>query len=201
MRNKRLLKIISYTTVVLALCQILLILISWFVTSAMPDLNMHSLLSSEGIRWFLGQFTHNIASPLLAWITVISVAYGCLIASGLLEIKRHMEIRQKLAIRFVSIEVVLFIAIIILLTEMPHAVLLSVDGHVFSGNFTMCIIPYISFAIMVISSTYSISIGKISSIPSLFTMMCDGIKKAAPIYIIYIIAAQLYYSVLFVFFS
>jgi hypothetical protein len=31
--------------------------------------------------------------------------------------------------------------------------------------------------------------------------MCGGIKKAAPIYVIYILAAQLYYSVLFVFFS
>jgi aminobenzoyl-glutamate transport protein len=167
----------------------------------MPDLSIHSLLSSEGIRWFMGQFTYNIASPVLALITVISIAYGCLISSGLLEIKRHMDIRQRLAIRLISLEVILFIAIIALLTMVPHAVLLNIDGHILSSNFLLCIISYISFVILIISSTYSISVGRISSIPNLFTIMCEGIKKAAPIYVIYILAAQLYYSILFVFFS
>lgn len=199
--NNRLLKIISYLTVILALCQVLLILVSWFITSAMPDLSMHSMLSSEGIRWFMGQFTYNIASPFLALITVTSIAYGCLVSSGLLDIKRHMDIRQRFAIRLVSLEVMIFVAIIALLTMVPHAVLLNIDGHILSGNFLMCMISYISFAILVISSTYSISIRRISSISSLFVFMCGGIKKAAPIYVIYILAAQLYYSVLFVFFS
>ncbi|MBP8935991.1 MAG: ABC transporter substrate-binding protein, partial [Prevotella sp.] len=121
----------------------------------MPDLSMHSMLSSEGIRWFMGQFTYNIASPFLALITVTSIAYGCLVSSGLLDIKRHMDIRQRFAIRLVSLEVIIFVAIIVLLTMVPHAVLLNIDGHILSGNFLMCMISYISFAILVISSTYS----------------------------------------------
>lgn len=200
MRNNRLLKIISYFAVVLASCQILLILVSWFITAAIPDLSMHSMLSSEGIRWFMGQFTYNISSPVLALITVISIAYGCLLTSGLLDIKRHMDIRQRLAIRLASLEAIIFLVVILLFTIVPHAVLLNIDGHILSINFLMCMISYISFAILVISTTYSISVGRISSIPSLFAVMCEGIKKAAPIYIIYILAAQLYYSVLFVFF-
>ena len=197
--NNRLLKIISYSTVTLATCQVLLILVSWFITSAMPDLNMRSMLSSEGIRWFLGQFTYNIASPVLVLITVTSIAYGCLVSSGLLDIKRNIDIRQRLSVRLVSLEVIIFVIIIVLLTSVPHAVLLNIDGHIFSKNFLMCMISYISFVILVISSTYSISVGRITSIPGLFAFMCEGIKKAAPIYIIYILAAQLYYSIIFVF--
>ena len=201
MRNSRLLKITSYSAVVLASCQLLLILVSWFITAAIPDLNMHSLLSSEGIRWFMGQFTYNIASPILALITVASIAYGCLVTSGLLGIKLHMDIRQRLAIRLASLEVIIFVITILLLTIVPHAVLLNIDGHILSTNFLICLISYISFAVLVISATYSISVGRITSITDLFTVMCEGIKKAAPIYIIYILAAQLYYSILFVFFS
>jgi p-aminobenzoyl-glutamate transporter AbgT len=103
------------------------------------------------------------------------------------------------AVRLVSLEVIIFVIIIVLLTSVPHAVLLNIDGHIFSKNFLMCMISYISFVILVISSTYSISVGRISSIPGLFAFMCEGIKKAAPIYIIYILAAQLYYSIIFVF--
>lgn len=199
MKNKRLLKIISYLAVTLASCQVLLILVSWFITSAMPDLNMHSMLSSEGIRWFMGQFTYNIASPILGLVTVTSIAYGSLVSSGLLSIKRNMDIRQRLAMRLISLEFIIFLIIILLLTLVPHAVLLNIDGHIFSKNFIICLISYISFGVLVMSATYSISAGRISSITSLFVFFCEGIKKAAPIYIIYILAAQLYYSIIFVF--
>ena len=54
MRNK-----LGYVVIVLFLAQIAVILLSWLITAANPDWALHSLLSSEGIRWFFGSLITN----------------------------------------------------------------------------------------------------------------------------------------------
>ena len=49
-------KVFSYLALGLGVAQILLMLTSWLLTAAMPENYNRSLLSSEGIRWFFGQF-------------------------------------------------------------------------------------------------------------------------------------------------
>ena len=52
----------------LAILQVVLVLLSWAIVTVMPSLPLRSLLSGEGIRWFLGTFVDNISGSLLAWI-------------------------------------------------------------------------------------------------------------------------------------
>ena len=52
-----------------------LIILSWLL-SAMGQEDVRSLLSSEGIRWFVGEFTLMLASPLLVWLLLALVALG-----------------------------------------------------------------------------------------------------------------------------
>ena len=73
----------AWLTLVLAALQILLILVSWIVSSATQQTYVHSLLSSEGIRWFMGRFSENLATPVLVWLLVAAIAYGVLRTSGL----------------------------------------------------------------------------------------------------------------------
>ena len=61
--------------ILLIVLQLLLVLVSWLLTAAMPDLAMRSLLSPEGIRWFFGHFTENIAQPLLVWLILFHIAF------------------------------------------------------------------------------------------------------------------------------
>ena len=77
-------KICGYAMFLLILAQIVLVLASWLITAAMPDVFPRSLLSPEGIRWFFGTFTANLQSPWLVWLLLISIAWGTLRASGLL---------------------------------------------------------------------------------------------------------------------
>ena len=61
----------AWLTLVLAALQILLILVSWIVSSATQQTYVHSLLSSEGIRWFMGRFSENLATPVLVWLLTV----------------------------------------------------------------------------------------------------------------------------------
>ena len=109
----------------LILAQIVLVLASWLITAAMPDVFPRSLLSPEGIRWFFGTFTANLQSPWLVWLLLISIAWGTLRASGLLNYD-HKVYRQRNALRLVCLEFVLFTGVMLLLTLIPHAILLNV---------------------------------------------------------------------------
>ena len=54
---------LGWLVLVLLTAQLALILLSWVLTAAFPELPIRSLLSSEGIRWFFGCFSDNQLSP------------------------------------------------------------------------------------------------------------------------------------------
>ena len=198
MKSKQLQRHLGVFIIILVVAQLMIILLSWLLSAALPDLSVHSLLSSEGIRWFFGQFSSNIATPLTAWLIVAVIAYGCLSSCGILELKHPLDFRQRVAIRFVVFEIVVFVAIILLLTLMPHAVLLSIDGDICSGSLANSIIPYLSLVVCVSSITYSYLSGRCNTKAELFDMLCEGNRQLSPLYIIYVLLAQLVYSVLYV---
>ena len=198
MKNKQLQRHLGVFIIILVVAQLMIILLSWLLSAALPDLSVHSLLSSEGIRWFFGQFSSNIATPLTAWLIVAVIAYGCLSSCGILELKHPLDFRQRVAIRFVVFEIVVFVAIILLLTLMPHAVLLSIDGDICSGSLANSIIPYLSLVVCVASITYAYLSGRCSTKAELFDMLCEGNRQLSPLFIIYVLLTQLVYSVLYV---
>lgn len=198
MKSKQLQRHLGVFIIILVVAQLMIILLSWLLSAALPDLSVHSLLSSEGIRWFFGQFSSNIATPLTAWLIVAVIAYGCLSSCGILELKHPLDFRQRVAIRFVVFEIVVFVAIILLLTLMPHAVLLSIDGDICSGSLANSIIPYLSLVVCVMSITYAYLSGRCNTKAELFDMLCEGNRQLSPLFIIYVLLTQLVYSVLYV---
>ena len=146
-------KICAYAMLLLALAQVILVLLSWLITAAMPDVFPRSMLSPEGIRWFFGSFTDNLESPWLVWLLLISIAWGTLQGSGILHYDRTIY-RHRNALRLVSVEFVLFLSVILLLTIVPHAILLNVMGGIEASSFSRSILPYICLAIIVMSLIY-----------------------------------------------
>ena len=198
MKSKQLQRHLGVFIIILVVAQFMIILLSWLLSAALPDLSVHSLLSSEGIRWFFGQFSSNIATPFTAWLIVAVIAYGCLSSCGILELKHPLDFRQRVAIRFVVFEIVVFVAIILLLTLMPHAVLLSIDGDICSGSLANSIIPYLSLVVCITSITYAYLSGRCNTKAELFDMLCEGNRQLSPLFIIYVLLTQLVYSVLYV---
>lgn len=192
MRNK----ILAYVSLCLCLAQVVLMLASWLLTAAMPDDFMHSLLSAEGIRWFFGQFADNLASPLLVWLLVGSIAYGMVVRSGILSYDRG-EYRQRVALRLVAIELLVFVVVILLLTLLPHAILLNVMGGLFPSSFSQSIIPYVAFAVSVMGGSFGLMSGRLKGILGIYEALTTGVRLASPLFLIYVLAVQLVYSILY----
>ena len=156
MRNK-----LGYIVLVLLIAQLALILLSWLLTAAFPELPMRSMLSSEGIRWFFGSFVSNQLSPLLIYFIMAVMAAGACIRSRLYTALRAMlsnvrssltnstnnryrfHYREKAGLRVALVEFIAYVIIMILLTAVPHAILLSVTGQLFPSSFSSSFIPSI----------------------------------------------------------
>lgn len=191
-------KICAYAMLLLALAQIMLVLLSWLITAAMAEAFPRSMLSPEGIRWFFGSFTENMESPWLVGLLLICIAWGTLQTSGLLHFDRTIY-RHRNALRLVLIELVLFVAVILLLTVVPHAILLNVMGGIEASSFSRSILPYICFAVIVMSLSFGAVSNRLQGIEAMGESLSEGIRMAAPYFVIYILANQLYSSIEYLF--
>ena len=191
-------KICAYSMLLLALAQIVLVLLSWLITAAMPEAFPRSMLSPEGIRWFFGSFTENMESPWLVGLLLICIAWGTLQTSGLLHFDCTIY-RHRNALRLVLIELVLFVAVILLLTVVPHAILLNVMGGIEASSFSRSILPYICFAVIVMSLSFGAVSNRLQGIEAMGESLSEGIRMAAPYFVIYILANQLYSSIEYLF--
>lgn len=193
---------LSYIALLLAVAMVLLILLSWIWAAVMPEANVRSLLSSEGIRWFFGHFVDNMATPLLVWLVLITIAHGtvsqCGIVSSLM-LKHQRNYRERFALRVVIVETLIFVAVMILLTALPQAILLSVTGNLFPSSFSASIVPVICFILVADGITFGVLSGVYTTLDEVFRGMTHSFRHSGSVFLLYILVAQLYYSVRFVF--
>ena len=116
-------KLLGIVAVVLLLLQVAVIIVSWLVSAAMPDVPIHSLLSSEGIRWFFGTFVDNLLTPLLVWLLLLSMAWSTVSKSRLLSSwnDRTVSTGRRMALRTSLAVALMLVAVVALLTAVPNA--------------------------------------------------------------------------------
>ena len=207
---------LGWTVLVLVTAQLALILLSWLITAAFPELPIRSLLSSEGVRWFFGSFTANQLTPLLAWFITAVMAVGacvrsrlwaafCTKMSGLLhrrdstDGRQGLHYRERIGLRLALAEFMVYVVIMLLLTVVPHAILLSVTGELFPSAFSSSLIPSLSFVLIVMSLSYGVASGTVDSIARMHRVLVGGLEAGARIVPAYVIGVQLYMSLLYVF--
>ena len=192
-------------TFLLAVLQVLLILVSWIVSSAAPQTPIRSMLSSEGIRWFMGRFAENLSSPYLAWLLLLSIAYGVLHTSGLYNTitawthGQSIPYRKRFALFLSFMLLLFFILVVLYLTCVQHAVLLSATGHLFPSSFGSALVPIVAFVITTMSVTYGLLSGQYSSWQHAFEGMVFGLQYTLPLVVVYVFLAQFIFSLIYVF--
>ena len=192
---------ITFITCSLLLLQIMVVILSWMIKTIYPDFNGRSLLSGEGVRWFLGNFTNNVASNIFVWIILIGLSWGSIRASNILQVFKRshtLSYRERLGFRVVLIEIMIWFIVIALLSFIPHAAMLSITGQLFPSSFSKSIVPLIAFIALFSSITYGLIIGRLRKGNLIIEALSNGIKQIAPYIIIYIILVQLIYSIKFV---
>ena len=190
--------LLAWLAFLLAVGQVLLILASWLLTAAMPDSFSRSLLSAGGIRWFFGRFVDNIESPLLVWLLLLSFVYGVVDHSGILHYKAS-EYRQRIAMRLALFEGIFFILLMLALVMAPHAILLNLMGGLFPSSFSASLVPYCCFSLMVMSVSYGVMSDRMKNVVSVYEALVSGTGKLGGLLLIYVIGAQLYHSIIFLF--
>ncbi len=212
MRNK-----LGYIVLVLLVAQLALILLSWLVTAAFPELPMRSVLSSEGIRWFFGSFVSNQLSPLLIYFIMAVMAVGACVRSRLYDALREtlsntrsslttssnhqhkVHYREKVGLRIALVEFIVYVIIMVLLTAIPHAILLSVTGQLFPSSFSSSFIPSLSLIIIIMSLTYGVASGTIDSVAKMHKVLVGGLEVGSRLVPTYVVGIQLYMSIRYVF--
>ncbi len=195
MQSKR--SLIPRLAAVLALAEVVLVLFSWIWSAAFPDGRVRSLLSSEGLRWFFGHFSEVLASPLLVDLLLLGLAYGCLHRCGVLTYGNTYRERRALLMG-VCLLACCAVALL-LLTVLPHAVLLSATGHLFPSPFASSLLPVLAFAVVTASVLYGAVMEHFRSVSHVYEALLDGLRRIAPCLLFYLLLMQLYASVRFVF--
>jgi aminobenzoyl-glutamate transport protein len=176
--------------------QLLLMLVSWLMAAAIPTSGVRSLLSSEGLRWFLGHFSDVLGTSVLLCLLLLIMAYGCLKDCGILHFKSSY--RQRRAMGITLLLLVIYVGVIILLGMIPHAVLLSATGTLWPSPFSAAIVPLIAFGLTLVSAVYGYVAGSYRNMSDVYQSLIDGIRDGAPWLLFYILLGQLYYSLLFI---
>ena len=201
-------KLLARVGAALIITQTLLFILSW-ILSAMRLSGVRSLLSSEGIRWFFGAFTANVASPWLVSLLLILIALGTLQKTGLLTLHSSLftfhfslftfHYREKVAMRVSLIVLCLFVVMIALLTLPPHAILLSATGELFPSAFSRSLVPIIASGVSLFAIVFGLMSGRLKTLSDILAALSSGLSRGAPLIVVAILLIQLIASLRFVF--
>ena len=180
----------------LLVAEVTLILISWILSATMTG-DVRTLLSGEGLRWFFSNFTDMLASPPMAWLVLLLMAMGCMRKSGILN--RQQSYRDRMALRMAAAFLLIYIVIILLLTLLPHAILLSATGSLVPSAFSSSLLPIVAFGLVLVSVSFGIMSGRLRTLEDILESLSDGIRRGAPLFILYVLLIQFVSSLRFVF--
>ena len=211
MRNK-----LGYIVLVLLIAQLALILLSWLLTAAFPELPMRSMLSSEGIRWFFGSFVSNQLHHCLSLYMAVMAAGAC-IRSRLYTALRAMlsnvrsspnkfhkqslqiHYREKAGLRVALVEFIAYVIIMILLTAVPHAISPECDRTAIPQFLLLEFHPLIITDHHHHVTTYGVASGTIDSVAKMHKILVGGLEVGSRLVPTYLIGIQLYMSIRYVF--
>lgn len=189
-------RFLPHIALTLVLAQLLLVLGSWVLSAALPMSGIRSMLSGEGIRFFLGHFADLLATPLLVWLLLLAMAYGVVLRSGILGGARSFRSRRARLIAFIFATA--YVAVVLLMALAPHAVLLSASGTLWPSPFSASLVPLTAFGLAMVAAVYGIVAGTITSLTDIYESFVDGLRRAAVLLPICLLLVLIYESLRFI---
>ena len=173
---------LPYIALTLAVGELLLVLGSWILSAALPMSGIRSILSGEGIRFFLGHFADLLATPLLVWLLLLAMAYGVVLRSGVISGARSF--RSSRARLIALLFAAAYLAVVMLMALVPHAVLLSASGTLWPSPFSASLVPLTAFGLAMVAAVYGIVAGTITSLADIYESFVDGLRRAAALLVL-----------------
>lgn len=181
----------------LLVLELLLVLISWLLSATQTE-GIRTILSSEGLRWLMGQFTVMLLKPQLIWLLLLAMAGGCLWQSCIFRLAQT-SFRRQFALRLSAVVFIVQVIGVLLLIAMPQAVLLSATGAFWPSPFSRALVPLAALIIINTSICYGLLSRTFTSAVAIYDSIKWGLSKAAPLIILYLFVVLIYESCRFVF--
>ena len=195
-------KYIARLALVLGVFQLIAVLGSWIFKAVNPELPIRSLLSAEGIRWLVGSIGDNLAGRGLVWLLLGSMAFGSVKFCGILDVPRKwkaMSFWDRFGVMVALAELLVIVVLTLLLTVLPHAVLLGVTGNLYPSSFSKSLFFIICLSVCFISVSFGVVSSRLRSLEEVCDCLVAGISYTLPLWLIYVLAIELYASLQFIF--
>lgn len=195
-------KYIARLSLVLGVFQLIAVLGSWIFKAVNPELPLRSLLSAEGIRWMVGSIGDNLAGRGLVWLLLGSMAFGSVKFCGILDVPRKwkaMSFWDRFGVMVALAELLVIVVLTLLLTVLPHAVLLGVTGNLYPSSFSKSLFFIVCLSVCLISVSFGVVSSRLRSLEEVCDCLVAGIAYTLPLWLIYVLAIELYASLQFIF--
>lgn len=195
-------KYIARLALVLGVFQLIAVLGSWIFKAVNPELPIRSLLSAEGIRWMVGSIGDNLAGRGLVWLLLGSMAFGSVKFCGILDVPRKwkaMSFWDHFGLMVALAELLVIVVLTLLLTVLPHAVLLGVTGNLYPSSFSKSLFFIVCLSVCFISVSFGVVSSRLRSLEEVCDCLVAGISYTLPLWLIYVLAIELYASLQFIF--
>ena len=195
-------KYIARLALVLGVFQLIAVLGSWIFKAVNPELPIRSHLSAEGIRWMVGSIGDNLAGRGLVWLLLGSMAFGSVKFCGILDVPRKwkaMSFWDHFGLMVALAELLVIVVLTLLLTVLPHAVLLGVTGNLYPSSFSKSLFFIICLSVCFISVSFGVVSSRLRSLEEVCDCLVAGISYTLPLWLIYVLAIELYASLQFIF--
>lgn len=201
--SRRLVTIISaYTCLVLFVLQIAVVMGSWVASVLYPELAIRSMFVGESVRWFWSTLADNMSSTILVWLLLSGAMTELFVGGGLskaiVSYKQTTDY-ERMALMVVAWELVAMFMVLFLLAFVPHAVLLSALGTITPNSYLDSFVIMLIVGVCIMSLTYGMVTGRYASFVDAYGAAASGVATTAPLVIVYLLAAELYCSVVWVF--
>lgn len=162
---------------------VMLSLGSWMYASLFPVENVRSLLSAEAVRWLFRHGVRRMASPYFVWIILAGAAWGCALKSGLWSVlnqrTRPLLFREHAALKVCAFFLLAAVVCLLLLTCVPHAILLSATGHLYPSPYIPSAFPLACLLACSLSVVYGYVSGNFTSVVQVFRALTSGVRMMA----------------------
>ena len=195
-------KYIARLALMLGVFQLIAVLGSWIFKAVNSELPLRSLLSAEGIRWMVGSIGDNLAGRGLVWLLLGSMAFGSVKFCGILDVPRKwkaMSFWDHFGLMVALAELLVIVVLTLLLTVLPHAVLLGVTGNLYPSSFSKSLFFIVCLSVCFISVSFGVVSSRLRSLEEVCDCLVAGIAYTLPLWLIYVLAIELYASLQFIF--
>ena len=94
---------------------------------------------------------------------------------------------------------VVYVGVITLMAAVPHAILLSATGSLWASPFSQALVPFIAFGVISLGAFYGIIAGSFDTLADAYDAVLYGIRQFAAVLLFYVLLAELYLSLHFIF--